>query len=165
VAASVFRARRSIVTKGWILAAALSAAACQSAPAPAADRLREEWHQVASWQGHGDQQLDWFVIDRFEFRIAWATRDEAPEAPEAPEAAAGAGRFKVLVQSSDSGRVIAEAVDHAGVGEATVYITDDPRRYYLTVGRVHRAAGRRPLRLLACVRAGRGTSAAVARTA
>jgi hypothetical protein len=106
----------------WVLAAALAAAACQQAPA--ADPLREVWREVATWKGHGDQQLHWFAIDSFEWRITWATENEASP---------GAGRFRVLVQSSDSGRVIDEAVDRAGVGAGTVYITEDPRRYYLTV--------------------------------
>jgi hypothetical protein len=98
--------------------------ACRAAPDPDPEPLREVWREVASWSGRGDQQLHWFAIDRFEWRIHWTARNEAPP---------GTGRLKVLVQSSDSGRVIDEPVDHRGVGGGTVYITEDPRRYYLTV--------------------------------
>lgn len=82
------------------------------------------WRPIESWSGRGNAQTESFNIESGEWRIQWETRNETSP---------GAGRFKVMVHSAVSGRPIALAVDHRGIGRDTAYITEDPHLFHLVI--------------------------------
>ncbi len=57
-------------------------------------------------------------------RVAWEARNEA---------ASNVGSLRVSVHSAVSGRLLALAVDHRGVGRDTAYVYEDPRAFYLVI--------------------------------
>jgi hypothetical protein len=101
---------------------AASVSACRSAPAPAATDVA--WRRVASWSGRGNQQLETFAIEGWIWRVHWEARNES---------SSGAGRLRVAALSADSGREIDEITDVRGNDHDVKYLSDLPRRYYLTV--------------------------------
>lgn len=103
---------------------ALWSAACKSEHRPEAKRPAMPWRQIGSWSGHGDAQTDSFEIDFEQCRIRWETRNETSP---------GAGTFAVTVNSAVSGRVLAEVVDHPGVGRDVAYLSVDPHVSYLVI--------------------------------
>jgi hypothetical protein len=82
------------------------------------------WRNVGSWTGRGPQQTESFIGETGSLRVRWETRNEATP---------GRGRFHVTVHSAISGRPLAVAVDHRGVGRDTFYFSEDPRVFYLVV--------------------------------
>jgi hypothetical protein len=82
------------------------------------------WKRVGSWSGRGNRQTESFTSDTGGFRVQWETRNEKPQ---------GAGTFKVVFRSGDSGREIIDAVDVRGVGQGTTEVGDRPRWYFLTI--------------------------------
>jgi hypothetical protein len=98
---------------------------CHSSPPPESGPSTEQvWKEVGTWSGHGNQQLETFPIERFTWRVRWETRNESQP---------GAGTFHVTANSGDSGRILAEVADVAGVDHDVTYITELPHRYYLVV--------------------------------
>lgn len=69
-------------------------------------------------------QTEAFISNTGSLRLLWETRNEV---------APGAGRFKVTVHSAVSGRPLVPAVDHAGIGRDTTYVSEDPREFFLLV--------------------------------
>ena len=82
------------------------------------------WRNVGSWTGRGPLQTESFIGETGSLRVRWETRNEATP---------GRGRFQVTVHSAISGRPLAVAVDHRGVGRDTSYVSEDPRVFYLVV--------------------------------
>jgi hypothetical protein len=103
---------------------ALLLSACGSTPKPAAGPVVVGWRPIQSWSGHGDMQTESFNIESGQWRIKWATANEAPP---------GSGTFRVTVHSAVSGRPLAVAVEHRGVGRDIAYVNEDPRLYHLVI--------------------------------
>jgi hypothetical protein len=108
------------------LAAALicASAACGSGEPEARPAFSTAWHEVASWKGHGNAQLDMFPIEHYDWRIRWETSN-AP--------GPGRGRLHVEAHSADSGRLLADPIDVRGNGRGTANVNVDPHRYFLVV--------------------------------
>jgi hypothetical protein len=96
---------------------------CQAQDAAPPDRV-VGWRRVGEWSGRGNLQSQSFTSDTGAFRVHWEATNERPP---------GSGRLKVQFRSGDSGRVIAEPIDHHGSGKQTVEVADTVRWYYLTV--------------------------------
>jgi hypothetical protein len=107
-----------------IVAAACMIIGCRSEPRSAVKPGTVGWRPIESWSGHENIQTESFNIESGQLRIKWETKNEA---------APGAGKFKVMVRSAVSGRPIALAVEHQGVGRDTAYVSDEPRLYFLEI--------------------------------
>lgn len=105
-----------------VLAASL-VAACGGTPRPPARELTV-WRNLGAWSGHGLLQTDSFISDTGLLRVTWETRHETTPA---------AGTLRVSLHSAVSGRPLAVAVEHRGVGRDTTYVTEDPREFYLLI--------------------------------
>lgn len=110
--------------KTFVMMAALVSVACRPAPKPEVKARRVLWRAIGSWTGHGNTQTDSFEMGNAEWRINWVTSHETDP---------GKGTFKVEVHSAISGRPLIYAVDHKGTGHDTVYVTEDPRLFYLVI--------------------------------
>lgn len=82
------------------------------------------WRPIVTFSGRGNTQTESFNIESGEWRIKWETKNEASP---------GAGKFHVMVHSAVSGRPIALAVDHRGVGHDVAYINEDPHLFHLVI--------------------------------
>jgi hypothetical protein len=69
-------------------------------------------------------QTESFNIESGQWRLKWATTNE--DAP-------GSGTFRVTVHSAVSGRPLAVAVEHKGIGHDVAYVNEDPRLYHLVI--------------------------------
>ncbi len=94
------------------------------APANAATREVVVWRSIGSWSGRGNPQTQSFTSDPGSLRARWQTSHEVRP---------GDGRFRLTLHSAISGRPLAQAVDHRGVGAATAYLSEDPRVFYVVV--------------------------------
>ena len=103
---------------------ALLCIACHTAPKPEAKARQIGWRPLESWSGRGSLQTESFNIESTQWRIKWETKGEPPP---------GSGQFTLVVHSAVSGRPIAAAVDHQGVGKGIAYVTEDPRLYHLVI--------------------------------
>jgi len=97
---------------------------CRSERKPPAKPAALAWQKIGSWSGRGNAQTDSFDIGFSQCRIRWETRNEKP---------GGAGTFHVTVNSAVSGRELATAVDHRGVGHDLAYVGVDPHFSYLII--------------------------------
>src|SRR5436190_7418351 len=103
-----------MLRKTTILAlAAFALGACRSERKVEAKPPTLAWQKVGSWSGHGNAQTDSFEIGFSQCRVRWETRNE--KAP-------GQGAFHVTVNSAVSGRELAVAVDHRGIGSDLAYV-------------------------------------------
>src|SRR5579864_468190 len=107
-----------------IVAAAWMTIGCRSEPASSVKPGTVGWRPIGSWSGRESTQTESFNVESGQLRIKWETKNEA---------APGAGKFKVMVHSGVSGRPIALAVEHQGVGKDTAYVSDEPRLYQLVI--------------------------------
>ena len=82
------------------------------------------WRPLGTWSGRGDEQTDSFNIETGQWRIKWEARNET---------APGAGRLRIEVHSSVSGRPLGEAVEHNGTGHDIAYVNEDPRLFHLVI--------------------------------
>ena len=82
------------------------------------------WRKLGSWSGRGSMQTEPFISDTGSLRLRWETTNEA---------APGTGTFRVTVHSDVSGRALVLAVDARGVGHDTMYVSEDPRPFFLAV--------------------------------
>jgi hypothetical protein len=82
------------------------------------------WQKIGSWSGHGNAQTDSFDIGFSQCRIRWEARNENPP---------GQGTLHITVNSAVSGRELALAVDHRGVGRDLAYVGVDPHFSYLVI--------------------------------
>ena len=110
----------------WVLivAAAWITAGCRSEPSSDVKPGTVGWRPIGAWSGNGNTQTESFNVESGQLRIKWETKNEA---------APGAGKFKVMVHSAVSGRPIALAVEHQGVGRDTAYVSEEPRLYHLVI--------------------------------
>ena len=93
------------------------------APAAAAgDAI--SWRSLGTWSGRGDRQTESFDVTTGILQLVWQATD--PSGP-------GAGRLRVLLYSSISGRPLQTIVDTTGIGSDTAYVADDPRVSYLHI--------------------------------
>jgi hypothetical protein len=105
------------------VAAALLAAACGT-PAKPVPRETVVWKKLGAWSGRGNTQTESFIGLTGALRMHWRTRNEEP---------AGAGTFRLILQSAVSGRPLQETVDEKGLGEGTAYVAEDPRMFFMSV--------------------------------
>src|ERR1700730_16946115 len=110
----------------WVLmvAAAGMIVGCRSEPGSGVKPGTVGWRPIGSWSGHENTQTESFNVESGQLRIKWETKNEA---------APGAGKFKVMVHSAVSGRPIALAVEHQGIGRDTAYVSEEPRLYHLVI--------------------------------
>ncbi len=106
------------------VAAVVLGTACTIGPEQRSAPAFATWRPIASWSGHGNSQLETFMLNGGRMRITWETRNER---------APGTGHFKVRVHSADSGRVLAEPIDVRGAAHETTEVVDDHQRFYLSV--------------------------------
>jgi hypothetical protein len=99
-------------------------AGCKRQSKAETNALAVGWRPVGAWSGRGDTQTDSFNIESGSWRIKWETRNETTP---------GKGTFRVMVHSAVSGRPLALAVDHRGIGHDTAYVTEDPRLFHLVI--------------------------------
>ena len=82
------------------------------------------WSKLGQWSGRGNLQTESFIGATGYLRVTWETTHEEPS---------GAGRFKLTVGSSISGRPLAVMVDAHGAGHDVAYLSEDPRTFYALV--------------------------------
>jgi hypothetical protein len=103
-------------------------AACEGRATPAArpavPSVTTVWHPLGTWSGRGDRQTESFDVTTGSLRVEWQTTGES---------APGAGRFRVSLYSSISGRPLQTIVDTRGAGADTVRFADEPRVTYLQI--------------------------------
>ena len=107
-----------IVLTAAVLGGCRSESKVEAKPAPLA------WQKIGSWSGRGNAQTDSFDIGFSQCRVRWETRNETPP---------GQGILHVTVNSAVSGRELAVAVDHRGVGHDLAYVGVDPHFSYLVI--------------------------------
>jgi len=105
-----------------LIALALLCGACR--PAPKSPAITIGWRPLGTWSGRGNEQTDSFNIESGQWRIKWEARNET---------APGAGRLRIEVHSSVSGRPLGEAVEHSGIGHDIAYVNEDPRLFHLVI--------------------------------
>ncbi len=96
--------------------------ACSHPPAPV--KQATIWQKLGQWSGHGNLQTESFVGSTGYLRVTWETSHEI---------APGAGRFKLTVGSSISGRPLAVLVNAQGVGHDVAYLNEEARTFYALV--------------------------------
>ena len=82
------------------------------------------WSKLGQWSGRGNVQTESFIGTTGYLRVTWETTHETTP---------GAGRFKLTVGSSISGRSLAVMVDAHGTGHNVAYLSEDPRTFYALV--------------------------------
>lgn len=82
------------------------------------------WEHAGTWSGRGDSETNSFPASSGYLRFTWETSNETTP---------GAGRFKLFLGSSISGRVIQEVVDTHGPGHDVAYVSEEARTFYLKV--------------------------------
>jgi hypothetical protein len=96
----------------------------RAVPVKAATREVVAWRSIGSWSGRGNTQTESFTSDTGSLRVRWHTDHEVPP---------GDGTFRLTLHSAISGRPLAQAVDHRGVGADTSYVSEDPRVFFFVV--------------------------------
>lgn len=107
-----------------IVAAACVTAGCRSESGSGVKPGMVGWRPIGTWSGNGNAQTESFNVESGQLRLRWETKNET---------APGAGKFKAMVNSAVSGRPIALAVEHKGVGHGIAYVSDEPRLYQLVI--------------------------------
>jgi hypothetical protein len=82
------------------------------------------WEHAASWSGRGDMETNSFPSSSGYLRFTWETSNETKP---------GEGRFKLMLGSSISGRVIQVVVDSKGVGRDVAYVSEEARTFYVKI--------------------------------
>ena len=82
------------------------------------------WRPVEHWSGEASVQTESFVSTTGSFRVHWTSANLVADSP---------GRLNITLNSAVSGRPLMSVVDHLGEGEATAYVTEDPREFFLVV--------------------------------
>ena len=81
------------------------------------------WRTLGQWAGTGSRQTESFDVVSGALRLQWEVRGTT----------AGAGPFRVWLHSAISGRPLQVIVDHAGPGQGTAHVADEPRVSYLLI--------------------------------
>src|SRR6185503_10519706 len=93
-----------------------------SQPPPKSTQQTMIWERAGSWSGRGDLETNSFPGSSGYFRFTWETSNETQP---------GEGRFKLILGSSISGRLIQVVVDSKGAGHDVAYVSEDPRTFYI----------------------------------
>src|SRR5258708_39952591 len=101
-----------------MLLAACAVTGCRSSRTPEAGQRLIGWRPIEHWTGHESTQTESFNIESTQWRIKWETKGQPPSGAGHGNAA-DAAMFRVVVHSAVSGRPIAVAVEHEGVGKGT----------------------------------------------
>ena len=105
------------------ICALLLLASCSQPPAKPAEQTII-WERAGSWSGRGDMETNSFPGSSGYLRFTWETTNETKP---------GEGRFKLLLGSSISGRVILVVVDSTGAKRDVAYVSEEARTFYLMV--------------------------------
>ena len=95
-----------------------------SQPPPTPGQQTIIWERAGSWSGRGDMETNSFPAASGYLRFTWETSNETKP---------GEGRFKLMLGSSISGRVIQVVVDSKGAGHDVAYVSEEARTFYLKV--------------------------------
>ncbi len=112
------------------LVAAFSSLGCEGRLDAGADRAEPpvtsdvRWRALGTWTGSGDRQTESFDVATGTLKLVWETSNLRE---------VGAGRLRIELHSSISGRPLQTIVDTVGVGVDSVYVADDPRVSYLVI--------------------------------
>ena len=100
--------------------------ACERMPEPVARPASAStaWRSLGTWSGRGDRQTESFDVTTGLLQLTWEAANEV---------APGAGRLRVLLYSSISGRPLQTIVDTLGNAAGSVYVADEPRVSYLHI--------------------------------
>ena len=82
------------------------------------------WERAGSWSGRGDLETNSFPASSGYLRFTWETSNETKP---------GEGRFKLILGSSISGRLIQVVVDSKGAGRDVAYVSEEARTFYVKV--------------------------------
>ena len=82
------------------------------------------WRPVGHWAGEASLQTESFVSTSGSFRVRWTSANLVAAEP---------GRLTITLHSAVSGRPLVGVVEHVGQGEATAYVAEDPREFFLVV--------------------------------
>ena len=116
--------RRAAGVAAVAIVAAVLASGCEAPAPPPTEKEVVVWKRLGEWSGRGNIQTESVVGLTGSLRMHWQTKNEAPE---------GTGTFRLVLQSAISGRDLQEPVNHAGAGEGTAYVADDPRVFHFLV--------------------------------
>ena len=114
-----------------VAALAVSGAACEGR----ADRAKPPaphgvaWRALGSWSGHGNAQTASFTSETGALRVRWETSQRPP----GKQPGQGDPSFRVAAHSAISGRLLQPVVEHAGAGEGTGYVQQDPHVFFMVV--------------------------------
>jgi hypothetical protein len=107
----------------FALCSFLFLAACSPSPPPPAEKTII-WERAGSWSGRGDVETNSFPGASGYLRFTWETTNETMP---------GEGRFKLMLGSSISGRVIQVVVDSKGAKRDVAYVSEEARTFYLKI--------------------------------
>jgi outer membrane biogenesis lipoprotein LolB len=82
------------------------------------------WDHAGSWSGRGNLETNSFPASSGYLRFTWETSNETKP---------GEGRFKLILGSSISGRLIQVVVDSQGASRDVAYVSEEARIFYLKV--------------------------------
>ena len=81
------------------------------------------WEHAGSWSGRGNLETNSFPANGY-LRFTWKTSNETTP---------GEGRFRLILGSSISGRLIQVVVDSKGASHDVAYISEEARTFYVKV--------------------------------
>ena len=94
-----------------------------SQPPPKPAQQAVIWERAGSWSGRGNLETNSFPSNGY-LRFTWETSNETKP---------GEGRFKLMLGSSISGRVIQVVVDSKGPGHDVAFVSEEARTFYVKV--------------------------------
>jgi len=86
------------------------------------------WDHAGTWSGRGNLETNSFPASSGYLRFTWETSNETKP---------GEGRFKLMLGSSISGRLIQVVVDSQGASRDVAYVSEEARTFYLKVESAH----------------------------
>jgi len=107
----------------FIVAVVFLLPSCTQPPPKSAEQT-VIWDHAGSWSGRGNLETNSFPSSSGYLRFTWETSNETKP---------GEGRFKLILGSSISGRVIQVVVDSQGATRDVSYVSEEPRTFYLKV--------------------------------
>ena len=82
------------------------------------------WEHAGSWSGRGNLETNSFPATGGYLRFTWETSNETKP---------GEGRFRLILGSSISGRLIQVVVDSKGASHDVAYVSEEARTFYVKV--------------------------------
>ena len=107
----------------FIVAVVFLLPSCTQPPTKSAEQT-VIWDHAGSWSGRGNLETNSFPSSSGYLRFTWETSNETKP---------GEGRFKLILGSSISGRLIQVVVDSQGATRDVSYVSEEPRTFYLKV--------------------------------